>query len=63
MTVDQVKSDAAFIYQAGMNLMSFLGHRGLLPSFPTEPRAREHKSKTARKIRRAKILAGKKSRR
>lgn len=54
MTVDQVKSDAAFIYQAGMNLMSFLRVCGLLPTFPEQPRPREHKSKAARKIRREK---------
>jgi hypothetical protein len=52
MTVDVIKRDAQFIYDAGMNLMSFLGARNLLPPFPTSLRFRGHKTKAARKKRR-----------
>lgn len=55
MTVDQVKLDAAFIYWAGMDLMTFLQRTGLLPSFPPPGRTRAHKSKAARKTRRKKL--------
>lgn len=51
MTIDGVEGDALFIYQAGMNFMSFLMKKGLLPSFPPS-RPRGHKSKAARKKRR-----------
>jgi len=56
MSVDQVKSDALFVYQAGMDLYSFLLARDLLPTFPPEGRFRGHKSKAARKKRREAML-------
>jgi hypothetical protein len=59
MTVNQVKSDAAFIYKAGMDLMTFLGDRNLLPRFPAVARPRGHKSRAARKKRREELLRGK----
>jgi hypothetical protein len=34
MSIDHVKSDALFVYQAGMNLYTFLIMRGLLPPHP-----------------------------
>ena len=52
MTVDHVKSDALFIYEVGMKLFVFLRNHRLLPSIPDTPRARQHKSKAARKKRR-----------
>jgi hypothetical protein len=52
MSVNQIKADAVLIYQAGMDLMSFLIARGLLPPFPARKRPRAHKSKAARKKRR-----------
>jgi hypothetical protein len=56
MSIDQIKRDATFIYKAGINLYEFLGSRGLLPPFPTQPRPRGHKSKAARKKRREELL-------
>lgn len=53
VTVDQVKADALFIYKAGMDLMSFLLARKLIPP-PTPVRPRWHKSKAERKKRRKK---------
>jgi hypothetical protein len=52
MTAASIKDDAAVIYQAGMDLMSFIGTRGLMPRIPTQIRPRAHKSKAARKKRR-----------
>jgi hypothetical protein len=52
MSVDQVKGDALFVYEAGMALYSFLMERGLLSFAAPTNRARFHKSKTARKKRR-----------
>lgn len=49
MTVDQVKSDALFIYQTGIEFFQFLSLNGLLPAVPSAVRPREHKSKAARK--------------
>lgn len=51
MSIDDVKSDALFIYKAGINFMSFLMAKNLLPPIPPL-RPRYHKSKTARKKRR-----------
>jgi hypothetical protein len=56
MSVDQVKSDALFVYEAGMALYSFLMAHKLLPPFPPEDRFRGHKSKAARKKRREAML-------
>lgn len=56
MTVDQVKGDAAFIFQAGLNLLTFLSPRNLLPLFTPTPRPRGHKSKAARRKRRKAAL-------
>jgi hypothetical protein len=59
MSIDQVKSDALFVYSAGMSLYSFLMAHGLLPPFPPKDRFRGHKSKAARKKRReAKLKRG-----
>jgi hypothetical protein len=52
MTVDQVKSDAIYVYDAGMRLYSFLMNYNLLPPFPPTDRFRGHKSRSARKKRR-----------
>ena len=54
ITTASVREDATAIYQAGMDLMSFIGTRGLLPSIPAQARPRGHKSKAARKQRRKK---------
>ena len=51
MTIENVKSDAAFIYQSGIDLMAFLMRCGLVPE-PPPIRPRAHKSKAARKKRR-----------
>lgn len=58
MSVDHVKRDALFVYDAGMNLYSFLMARKLLPPFPPDGRFRGHKSKAARKKRREAMLKG-----
>jgi len=55
MTVDQVKRDALFVYEAGMALYMFLMRHKLLPSAPPD-RPRGHKSKAARKKRREAML-------
>jgi len=52
MTVDKIKSDAALIYNAGMELVTFLSLHGLHPTFPPTKRSRAHKTKAARKKRR-----------
>jgi hypothetical protein len=52
LTVDQIKTDALFIYDAGMNLMRFLSTRNMLAPFPTSRGSRAHKTKAARKKRR-----------
>jgi hypothetical protein len=51
-TVEQVKADAAFIYDVGMKLFVFLKRHNLLPRMPEEVRPRGHKTKAARKKRR-----------
>jgi hypothetical protein len=56
MSVNQVKRDALFVYDAGMALYTFLIVQKLLPSFPPDGRFRGHKSKAARKKRREAIL-------
>jgi hypothetical protein len=56
MSVDRVKSDALFVYNAGMALYTFLMKHKLLPPFPPDGRLRGRKSKKARKKRREAIL-------
>jgi hypothetical protein len=56
MTVEKVKEDAVFMYEAGMALDRFLSARKLFPPFPPEGRTRSHKSKTARAARRKRKL-------
>lgn len=56
MTVDQVKSDALLVYNAGMDLWSFLLRHDLIPPTPPVHRLRAHKSKAERKKRRKTIL-------
>jgi hypothetical protein len=51
MSIDGVKSDALFMYHAGMKVMSFLMRHRLVPA-PTPLRPRGHKNKAARKKRR-----------
>jgi hypothetical protein len=58
MSVDAVKRDALFVYQAGMDLYSFLMALRLFPPFPPKGRFRGHKSKAARKKRRQAKLKG-----
>ncbi len=53
MSVDQVESDAALIYEVGMDFMRFMVLRDLYPRLPP-PRPRGHKSKAARKAARKK---------
>jgi hypothetical protein len=59
MSVDQIESDALFIYNAGLRLFQFLKTRGLQPPVPPSARPRGHKSKAARKERRKKLLSAK----
>jgi hypothetical protein len=56
MSVDQVKADALFMYEADLALNRFLMAHGLLPSFPPLTRTRGHKSKAARAARRKRNL-------
>lgn len=56
VTVDQIKGDAALIYDAGMALMAFLMKRKLCASYPPANRPRAHKTKAARKKRRKALL-------
>lgn len=58
ITAEEIKADAVFIYEAGINLMGFLGPRGLMPSFPKARRERMHKTRAARKKRRKALLKG-----
>jgi hypothetical protein len=52
MSADQVRSDALFVYEAGIALLTFLKAHKLLAPFPPAPRPRWHKSKEERKKRR-----------
>lgn len=52
MPIDQIKSDAAFIYTAGLRLYGFMGSLGLHPTIPASLSSRAHKSRAARKKRR-----------
>ncbi len=52
MDLNEIRSDAQFIYEAGMNLQTFLIERNLLPKRPPAFRNRFHKSKVERKKRR-----------
>lgn len=52
MTVDHVKREALFVYDAGMALMTFLIAHGFRQKLPPLDRFRGHKSKAARKKRR-----------
>jgi hypothetical protein len=54
----QVKSDALFVYEAGITLFSFLKAHKLLPPFPATPRPRWRKSREERKKRRERKLKG-----
>jgi hypothetical protein len=56
MSADQVKSDALFVYDAGIALFLFLKAHNLVPPLPTAPRPRWHKSKEERKKRRERKL-------
>lgn len=51
MSVSAIKEDAAFIYEAGLDVVRLMIALGLEPSFPGI-RPRGHKSKAARKARR-----------
>jgi hypothetical protein len=50
MDVKAIEADAAAIYKAGMDLMTFLAVNGLLPAIG-DPKPRGHKFKSARKKR------------
>jgi len=52
ITAYAIKADAEVIYQAGMDLVSFLAQRDLMPPIPAQILPRAHKSKAARKKRR-----------
>jgi hypothetical protein len=52
VTPGSVRADAETIYQAGLNSMTFIFARGLLPSIPATKRPRAHKTKGERKKRR-----------
>jgi hypothetical protein len=52
VTIDEVRTNAHSIYQSGMALMTFLGMRNLMPALPSG-KPGGHKSKSARKARRA----------
>jgi hypothetical protein len=56
MPINQIKEDATFIYNAAMELYTFLLDRNLVPSMPTGSRPRGHKSRAARKKRREGLL-------
>jgi hypothetical protein len=56
MAVDHIKSEAAFVYQAGMSLMTFLITQGFTQKLPPIERIRHHKSKAMRKKRRERKL-------
>jgi hypothetical protein len=59
MTIDHIKRDALFVYEAGMALMTFLMTHGFRQKLPSLSRVRAHKSKAARKKRReAKLKRG-----
>jgi hypothetical protein len=51
MSVDQIKADALFIYDAGIAIIGFLIKHKLTPAVPTR-QPRSHKTKVARKKRR-----------
>jgi hypothetical protein len=53
--VEAIITDARAINQAGLNLVSFLSAHGLHPIIPEGSRPRGHKTKAARKARRAKM--------
>jgi hypothetical protein len=53
MPIDEIKSDALFIYDAGIALLQFMVSMGFEPRFPPD-RPRAHKLKAARKARRKK---------
>jgi hypothetical protein len=50
-TVEQIRADAKFIYEVGMNLFVFLKLHGFAPDIANRP-SRAHKTKAARKRRR-----------
>jgi len=58
MTVTEINKIASEMYDAGTALHAFAKKHGLLPAFPPGPRPRHHKSRAARKIRRAALLKG-----
>ena len=54
-TIKSVQEDARAIHQAALALMTFLMRHGLLPLIPMKARPRGHKSKAARKQRKAQL--------
>jgi hypothetical protein len=61
MDLKEIRRDAQFIYQAGMDLQTFLIERDLFPREPPASRNRFHKSKVERKKRRTAMRASKPS--
>ena len=53
MTLEEIEKTAREVYDAGMALYAFSKKHGLLSAFPSGPRPRQHKSRAARKKRRA----------
>jgi hypothetical protein len=58
MSIDGVRQDALFVYDAGMELMTFLMRHGFQLKWPPTNRYRGHKSRAERKKRRE-LRAGK----
>ena len=58
MSLKEVNEIAQEMYDVGMALHVFSKKHGLLPAFPPGPRPRDHKSRAARKKRRAALLKG-----
>jgi hypothetical protein len=54
VTPESVKAEAEIIFQAGLNLMTFIMARDMLPKIPAAKRPRFHKTKAERKKRRQK---------
>jgi len=52
ISVDQLKSDAALICDAGIELFVFLRNRSLLPAIPDSLQPRAQKTRAERKKRR-----------
>jgi hypothetical protein len=61
MGLKEIRKDAQLVYEAGMDLQTFLMDRDLFPKAPPESRNWFHKSKAERKKRRTAAQASKSS--